>query len=101
MKDYLAAIISGLLLAFAFPRFNLEFLAWFALVPLLFAIYGGSARLALKLGFVTGLVFYFITLSWVTNTLINYGNIPTVVSWLILTLLVAYMSLYLGLFAYL
>jgi apolipoprotein N-acyltransferase len=101
MKDYLAAIISGLLLAFAFPRFNLEFLAWFALVPLLLAIYGGSARRALKLGFVTGLVFYFITLSWVTNTLINYGNIPTVVSWLILTLLVAYMSLYLGLFTYL
>lgn len=100
MKDYLTAIISGLLLAFAYPRFNLEFLAWFALVPLLFAIYGGNARRALKLGFVTGLVFYFITLSWVINTLVNYGNIPTVVSWLILSLLVAYLSLYLGLFAY-
>ena len=101
MKDILKAIISGLLLAFAFPKFNLEFLAWFALVPLLFAIYGGNARRALKLGFVTGLVFYFITLSWVTNTLTNYGNIPTVVSWLILGLLVAYLSLYVGLFAYL
>ena len=101
MKDYLKAIASGLLLAFAFPRFNLEFLAWFALVPLFFAIYDGNARRALKLGFVTGLVFYFITLSWVINTLVNYGNIPTVVSWLILSLLVAYMSLYLGLFAYL
>ncbi len=101
MKDYLKAILSGLLLAFAFPKFNLEFLAWFALIPLLFAIYAGNARRALALGFTTGLVFYFITLSWVTNTLINYGNIPTVVSWLILTLLVAYLSLYLGLFAWL
>jgi len=100
MKDYLKAIISGLLLAFAFPKFNLEFLAWFALVPLLFAIYPSNARRALKLGFVAGLVFYFITLSWVTNTLVNYGNIPTVVSWLILSLLVAYLSLYIGLFAY-
>jgi apolipoprotein N-acyltransferase len=99
MKDYLTAIISGLLLAFSFPKFNLEFLAWFAFVPLLFSIYKGNTRRAMKLGFVTGLVFYFITMSWVTNTLINYGNIPTVVSWLILTLLVAYMSLYLGLFA--
>ena len=35
-----------------------------------------------------------------TNTLVNYGNIPTVVSWLILSLLVAYLSLYVGLFAY-
>ncbi len=101
MKDYLKAIISGLLLAFAFPKFNLEFLAWFALVPLLFAIYPGNARRAMKLGFVAGLVFYFITLSWVINTLVNYGNIPTVVSWLILSLLVAYLSLYMGLFAYL
>ncbi len=100
MKDYLKAIISGFLLAFAFPKFNLEFLAWFALVPLFFAIYSGNARRALALGFVTGLVFYFITLSWVTNTLVNYGNIPTVVSWLILSLLVAYLSLYVGLFAY-
>jgi apolipoprotein N-acyltransferase len=99
MKDYLTAIISGLLLAFAFPRFNLEFFAWFALVPLFFSIYGGNARRALRLGFVAGLVFYFITLSWVTNTLTNYGNIPTVVSWLILSLLVAYLSLYVGLFA--
>lgn len=101
MMDYLKAILSGLLLAFAFPRFNLEFLAWFALVPLLFAIYPGNARRALALGFVAGLVFYFITMSWVINTLVNYGNIPTVLSWLILTLLVAYMSLYIGVFAYL
>ena len=101
MKDYLKAITSGLLLAFAFPKFNLEFLAWFALVPLLFAIYPGNPRKALKLGFITGLVFYFITLSWVTNTLVNYGNIPTVVSWLILSLLVAYLSLYVGVFTYL
>jgi apolipoprotein N-acyltransferase len=101
MKDYLAAIISGLLLAFAFPEFNLEFLAWFALVPLLFVIYSGNARRALRLGFVSGLVFYFITLSWVINTLVNYGNIPTVVSWLILSLLVSYLSLYMGLFTYL
>jgi apolipoprotein N-acyltransferase len=100
MKDYLKAIISGLLLAFAFPKFNLEFLAWFALVPLLFAIYTGSPRRAMRLGFVAGLVFYFITLSWVTNTLVNYGNIPTVLSWLILSLLVAYLSFYVGLFAY-
>ena len=47
----------------------------------------------MALGFVAGLVFYFITLSWVTNTLTNYGNIPTVVSWLILSLLVSYLSL--------
>ena len=100
MKDYLNAILSGLLLAFAFPRFNLEVLAWFALVPLLFAIYPGDAHRALKLGFVAGLVFYFITLSWVTNTLVNYGNIPTVVSWLILSLLVSYLSVFVGLFAY-
>ncbi|NIY14962.1 MAG: apolipoprotein N-acyltransferase [Nitrospinaceae bacterium] len=47
------------------------------------------------------MVFYFISMSWVINTLVNYGHIPEVLSWLILTLLVCYMSAFLGLFTYL
>ena len=100
MNRYIKAGISGILLALAFPKFDLEFIAWFALVPLLFAIYGKKPWRALKLGFVTGLVFYFTSLSWIINTLVNYGNIHPVIAWLILSLLVAYLSLFTGLFAW-
>src|SRR6476646_2161027 len=57
------AVISGLLLVFSFPRFDLAFLAWIALAPLIFVITSEAAagRLrplrALTLGWVTGLVF--------------------------------------------
>ncbi|GJL78844.1 MAG: apolipoprotein N-acyltransferase [Nitrospinaceae bacterium] len=47
------------------------------------------------------MLFYGFGLRWVTNTIVNYGNLPMVVSYLILMLLAAYLSLYLALFCYL
>jgi len=32
------SVVSGLLIAFLFPNFNLEFLAWFAFIPLFYTI---------------------------------------------------------------
>ena len=37
--SYLLALLSGILLFLSYPPFNLEFLAWFAFVPVLVAIY--------------------------------------------------------------
>ena len=84
-----------------FPRMNLDFLAWFALIPLFFLIQDQPLNRVTLFGFWTGLVFYFFGLLWVTNTIINYGNVPVIVSYLILMLLAAYLSLYLALFCYL
>ena len=39
-KDILLSLLSGILLILSFPNFDLEFLAWFALVPLLYSIEG-------------------------------------------------------------
>lgn len=38
-NSYLLALLSGVLLLLSYPPFNLEFLAWFAFVPVLIAIY--------------------------------------------------------------
>ncbi len=37
--SYLLALLSGVLLLLSYPPFNLEFLAWFAFVPVLIAVY--------------------------------------------------------------
>lgn len=37
--SYLLALLSGILIFLSYPPFNVEFLAWFALVPVLVAIY--------------------------------------------------------------
>lgn len=42
---------------------------------------------------------YTVTLSWVTISMHHYGKLPWAVSYLLMTLLAAYLSLYVGLFA--
>ena len=93
--------MSGILLVLIFPRFNFEILAWLAFIPLFSAIESKTPQLAALSGFITGMVFYTSGLSWINNTLINYGNLPQVVSFLVLGLLSAYLSLYTALFCYL
>lgn len=100
-KSLIFSLLSGLLLILIFPRFDLEFLAWFALIPLLQAIQDQPHSKAAIYGFSAGLVFYFFGLNWITNTLVNYGNIPPLVSYPILALLSAYMAFFLALFCYL
>lgn len=94
----LLPVFSGTLLVVIFPRFNLELFAWLALVPLFFAIRNQSLNRATYYGFLTGMVFYSFGLHWVTNTMVNYGHLPVWLSYLILLLLAAYLSLYLALF---
>jgi apolipoprotein N-acyltransferase len=98
---FLLAAISGILLVLIFPRFNFESLAWFAFIPLYSAIEAKTPQSAALLGFITGMVFYTWGLSWINNTLINYGNLPSVVSFMVLGLLAAYLSFYTALFCYL
>ena len=98
---FLLAAISGILLVLIFPRFNFESLAWFAFIPLFSAIEAKTPQSAALLGFITGMVFYTWGLSWINNTLINYGNLPSVVSFMVLGLLAAYLSFYTALFCYL
>ncbi len=96
--SWILSALSGLFLILIFPRFNLEFLAWFALIPLLFAIQNQPLRTVASRGFFAAMIFYFFSLNWITNTLVNYGNIPVILSYLILALLAAYLSFYIALF---
>jgi apolipoprotein N-acyltransferase len=98
LPSWILSALSGLFLILIFPQFNLEVLAWFALIPLLFAIQNQTLGAVAGRGFFAGMIFYFFSLNWVTNTLVNYGNIPTGLSFLLLGLLAAYLSFYVSLF---
>jgi len=69
------AVLSGLLLAASFPSLGYSFLAWFALVPFLFALSGQTVRTGLLLSFLFGLVFFCGTVSWVFNSIHVYGHV--------------------------
>jgi len=55
-RDILLSLLSGILLVLSFPRFDLELLAWVALVPLFYSIAGKGLYHTFMLGFLTGLV---------------------------------------------
>jgi apolipoprotein N-acyltransferase len=93
--------MSGVLLVLIFPRYNFEILAWFAFIPLFLAIEAKTPQFAALSGFITGMVFYALGLSWINNTLINYGNLPQILSFMVLGILAAYLSFYTALFCYL
>ena len=100
-RDILLSLLSGILLIFSFPNFDLEFLAWFALVPLFYSIDGKGLYHSFKLGFFTGLVSFLGILYWIIVAVHTYGNVSFILSGLILLLLVTYLSLFTGAFTFL
>jgi apolipoprotein N-acyltransferase len=60
----LAPLLSGALVALAFPNYNLAALAWVGLVPLLVAISGRRLRSDIFQSYFCGLVFFAVNLIW-------------------------------------
>jgi apolipoprotein N-acyltransferase len=100
-RDWLWSLLSGILLTLSFPNFDLEFLAWFALVPLFCATEGKGFVRSFKLGVLTGIISFLGILHWIIVAVHTYGNVPLIPSGLILLLLVAYLSLFIGAFTFL
>jgi len=100
-KDVLSAMFSGFLLIIIFPKLNLEVIAWLALVPLFYAIQGKKPYHGFCLGCISGFVFFLGLLYWIFIAISRYGHLNYLLSALILVLLVSYLSLFIGTFAYL
>ena len=98
-RDYLLALLSGVLLALSFPKADFSVLAWFAFVPLLLAIAKKRPAAAFRLGFVCGLSAYGGILYWLNIVMTLYGNLPWFASFFLFLILAAYMAFYLGLTA--
>jgi len=95
----LLAASSGVLLTASFPKIGLDWLAWFALVPLLISIRTLSVKKSFWLGFATGFVHYLTLVYWLVYTMKSYGNLPLPVAVSVLMLMAAYLALYIAVFA--
>ena len=51
----------------AYPTFDLEFLAWIALIPLFFALEGKTAKKRFTIGYLFGVIFFSGILYWLVN----------------------------------
>jgi apolipoprotein N-acyltransferase len=106
----LLALLSSVLLDFCFPvagpmpRWR-SVIAWFALLPLLFALLNenGAAhprylRRSALVGYVCGVCWYVLNCYWIFQTMLYYGNVPAFGSAGIVVLFSAVLGLYFGLF---
>ena len=67
LKWYIAiplSILSALLLLFAYPPYNLNFLAFFALVPILYVVYRSNLSRTLGYGILFSFLFFCLHLFW-------------------------------------
>jgi len=98
-KNILLAALSGLLLTGAFPKVGWDWLAWFALVPLLYALKDLSARSAFRIGFIAGLFHYLTLLYWLVPVMLTYGYLPFYLSISVLFLFASVLAVFIALFS--
>jgi len=87
------AILSGLLLTASFPKIDLPWLAWVALVPLLWVLKDVTPGEAFRRGMVFGLAHFVSLLYWLVPTMVTYGHLPLILGIGILCLFAAVLSL--------
>jgi len=77
-ENAILAILAAVLLILAFPDFEYWFLAWFALVPLMWAVEREkeSTLRSFVVGWLFGTAFFFGTCWWLTFAPITYAGFP-------------------------
>jgi len=91
------ALVSGILLVLIFPKFNLSFLAWVALVPLFLAVEGRNLKESFNLGFLAGLISFMGILYWIVPTITTSGE-SKLLAFVSLLFLSSYLAIYYGIF---
>jgi apolipoprotein N-acyltransferase len=88
------AVVSGLALAAAFPKIDLNLFAWVAFVPLFYAIERQSLRRVFGYAWMQGFVCFIGSLYWVVIALHDFASVPSALAVLPMLLLAAIMGVY-------
>ncbi len=100
LKPVLMPVLTGILYALAFPFFDLWPLAWIFVVPLLFSLEDVNQGRAFFSGMISGLIAWAGVVYWIALVMSTYGGMGLFTAILLLLLLLAYLSLYFGAFAW-
>ena len=97
----LLALISAVLLIFAFPDFEFWWIGWFALAPLFYAIEREkqSAAKSFVVGWIFGTCFFFGSCWWLTFAPITYAGFPVLLAYFLLLIATAFVGLFTAVFA--
>ena len=99
-KTYLIAFL-GAINVFAFAPFNFWFLVFISTGCFYYFLEKEkSPKKAFFLGFYYGFFKFIISLSWINQSLYEFGGIPLVFSFFLISILISYLALYPALVAY-
>lgn len=88
--------IASCLLVISFPKVDLPYCIWFALVPLLAALEGKSVYRCFLTGWWCGFLFSIGLIYWIVVVTTTYGHLPYAMGVVLMLLLAAYLALYVG-----
>ncbi len=97
-SQLILSLVSGLVLTLAFPKIDMGWVAWIAMVPFLLAIRKADTRTGCLLGFVFGMAHNLGLIYWTAHTMHTYGHLPTVQAVGVLVLFAICLSGYQALF---
>jgi len=87
------AASSGLALALAFPKVDLNLMAWVAFIPLLYAVNDRPLKSVFGYAWLQGLIFNLASLYWIVITLHNFTHVSLVIAVMPCFLLAAILAL--------
>jgi apolipoprotein N-acyltransferase len=92
-------IASALLLVLSFPDFDLWWLAWIGLVPLLVAVTRTpKAGRSFLLGWLWGVIFFYCSCWWLTYPMIHYAHLAAPLAYVLLLLPITFVAVFPALF---
>lgn len=95
-----AALLCGLLLFLSFPKFGSHAVAWFAFVPLFYALARArDFKEAISLSFISGMIFNLGIMYWIGIVVVKYGYLPVYVGVVAVLLFAAALAAYFTLFS--
>ena len=95
LREFGLASLSAVLLVLSFPNFDLWWLAWIGLAPLLLVVATTSRkRTAFVLGLVWGVIFFYGTCWWLTHPMIQFAGVAPWLAYPLLLFPVVFVSLF-------
>lgn len=100
-KNDVVALVAGTILPFAFAPFYLSFIGLLSPALLLLALSHSKPKQALKQGFLFGLGFFSLGISWIYVSLHTYGQAPVLLALFITALFILYLAGFFAVLAFL
>ncbi len=95
LPEAIAAVVGGVAWGLCFASEPSLWLGWLALAPLVWLV--GRPRRFLW-GLVHGFTSWLVAVTWLPPTLVTFGEVPAVVSWMLLVPMCGFLGLFHGLF---